>query len=63
MEKNFINLSKLRAWRKPSYLSRLPNHYYKHRRQLELPSSVGYDEKPKAKLLDYDFVDRRAGRV
>jgi len=63
MEKNFINLSKLRNWRKPHYLSRLPEHYYKHRRQFEKPSSVGYDEKPKGKLLDYDIVDKRSGRV
>lgn len=63
MEKNFINISKLRKWRKPYYLSRLPDHYYKHRRQLELPSSLGYDEKPKTKLLDYNFADRRTGRV
>lgn len=63
MEKNFIRISKLRNWRKPTYLGRLPDHYYRHRRELEKPSSVGYDEKPNAKLLDYDFADQRSGRV
>lgn len=63
MEKNFINISKLRQWRKPHYLSRLPDHYYKHRRQLEQPSNAGYDQPSTTKLLDYDIVDPKTGRM
>ncbi|XP_054160151.1 39S ribosomal protein L28, mitochondrial-like [Oppia nitens] len=63
-----MRFSRIPSWSFPNYKSRLPDHYYQHRRQLDRPSSRVHDrpfdyQKPDYYDLFYNSERHRVERV
>lgn len=62
-----VNYSRLlgrpRFWRKPAYISRLPESYYNHLQRLERPAERVHDVPNPGQLLDYHVADPRTLRM
>ncbi|KAI1301416.1 39S ribosomal protein L28, mitochondrial [Halotydeus destructor] len=56
-------IGKTRHWKRPSFLSRLPENYYRHRKELELPAERVHDVEEKGQLLDFHVADPKTLRI
>lgn len=57
-----VRYGRVTSWSFPHYISRLPDHYYKHVQDLNRPSERVHDRSVPTDLLDYKY-DQRIARV
>ncbi|KAF7492414.1 hypothetical protein SSS_10079 [Sarcoptes scabiei] len=57
-----VRYGRVTSWSFPHYISRLPDHYYKHVQDLNRPSERVHDRSLPTDLLDYKY-DQRIARV
>lgn len=50
--------SRAQAWAFPNMLNRLPEHYYRHRTELQKPSTRVHDRPPETDFFDLKYNDR-----
>jgi len=47
-----VRIGRRPSWSYPSYLARLPEHYYQFRKELEKPSARVHDKPPETEFMD-----------